>query len=385
MATADTPKNKSKAKPGGKTELQSGPPGGTFVGALSLASSGAGPLTSHIIGHTSTLKALVEAQTRQRLASTLLFVGPSGSGKKLCALALAQNLVCDNLSPAGIACGLCGPCLRIAKLQSESLMLISPEGSGIKIEQIRDILQFIHLQKLGRARIVIIDQAHLLNLQAGNALLKSLEEPPNGTYFILITPLAAAVLPTIRSRAQLVRFRPLGDSELGAVLGPEADPWVVRMAQGSVELAQQLSSDREDFLELEDALLQFLKTAATSFPGEQTARLKELMKERSAQSFVASMLQRFIADSLRAQGGAQVSGLRLWSELAELSKPVSPADLDRLASFALAMEGEMARNIERGLILENLAILWRRAVSGTVVPSTLVAKPVSNDHRSKAD
>ncbi|MEK7357797.1 MAG: DNA polymerase III subunit, partial [Bdellovibrionota bacterium] len=213
-------------------------------------------LLDRLQGHGSVLKPLIEAAARERLAPTLIFNGPSGVGKRLAALALAQSLVCEKSRDA--ACGECGGCLRIERGQSESLLVIEPDGAQIKIEQARDVLQFISLRALGRARVIVIDQAHLLGPQAANALLKSLEEPPSGTYFILVTPLASAILPTIRSRSQLVRFAPLDVKSLRAVLGANADEWVLRSARGSVETARRMMEDRAEFHEIETATRAYL-------------------------------------------------------------------------------------------------------------------------------
>jgi DNA polymerase-3 subunit delta' len=319
-------------------------------------------LIDKLVGHRETLAALLKAKERDRLAATLLFAGPAGVGKRLAAMSLAQTLVCESPEKNAIKpvpCGECGACLRIEKGQSESLLVVSPDGANIKIEQARDVLQWISLQKMGRARIVIFDQAHLMNPQTANALLKSLEEPPEGTYFILITPLAASMLATIRSRAQLVRFRPLSSEELTQVLGPGSDPWVIESAQGSVETAQRLMEDREEFLELEEAVLAFLQTAAAQFPAHEVSKLKELTKDRGAQSFVSGLIQSAIRDGLRIQAGLRPVRAGKWQNLTAAASGLSPRKLGSLAEIALSMEHEMARNIDRGLLLENFALAWR--------------------------
>lgn len=297
-------------------------------------------LTEQLKGHHDTLKPLIDAAANDRLASTLLFAGPSGIGKKLAAMALAQSLVCER-SKTG-ACGDCGSCLRIERGQSESLMVVEPAGAQIKIEQARDVLQFITLQKLGRSRIVIIDQAHLMGPQAANALLKSLEEPPSGTYFILVTSMAASVLATIRSRSQLVRFKPLSDVDLRAILGKEADAWVLASAQGSVEIAKRLLEERADYEELETATGAYINAAVQRFPGEEIAALKELMKERSTHGFVASLLQGVVRDALKGQSPA--------------FQNVPPRKLEVLAQRSLEFESDLARNVDRGLVLETFAV-----------------------------
>ena len=322
-----------------------------------------------LVGHKASLSALLRAEATDKLASTLLFVGPAGVGKKLAALALAQAMICENpeplnINPAG-ACGICPSCLRVEKEQSESLMLVQPDGASIKIEQARDMLQFLTLRKLGRARVIIIDQAHTLGPQGANALLKSLEEPPSGSHFILITAQPAVLLPTIRSRSQLVRFRQLDKVELKEVLtrlSVKPDEWLLESAQGSVDTALRLSESREDYQELEDAALKYLVRSRTSFPGEEITKLKELMKEKAAQTFFSSLVQNVLRDALRLQAGIKANGVRgsEWEDVARSVIHLTPRELAILADQSLQLESDMARNVDRSLVLENFAFSFKR-------------------------
>ena len=323
-------------------------------------------ILDRLVGHRERLAPLFRAHAKGRLASALLFSGPSGVGKRLAARALAQALVCERVSDEGEACGACGPCLRVEKSQSESLMELGPDGAALKIEQARDVLQFISLQKLGRARVVILDQAQLFNPQAANALLKSLEEPPSGTYFILITSAAGAILPTIRSRTQLVRFRPLSPAELAHVLGPEADAWVVESAQGSVEVAERLASSREEFQELESALATYVAAVASRFPIEEAARLKELTKDRAAQGFVATWIESLVRDALRVRAGLKPLGGGVWEKTSETWLGLKADRLSDIAEASFQLETDLARNIDRGLAFENFSLLLKSGRHGHV-------------------
>lgn len=313
-----------------------------------------------LIGHRETLAPLFEAQKTGKLASTLLFAGSSGIGKRLAALALAQALVCERQED-GRACGSCGSCLRLERGQSESLLVVAPDSTQIKIEQARDILQFLSLQKLGRARVVIIDQGHLLNQQAGNALLKSLEEPPEGTYFIVVTSLAAGVLATIRSRSQLVRFKPLSNEELRTLLGDEGDEWVIESAHGSIEAARHLLESREGFMEIEETAASYLRVASSRLPMTEISNLRDLMKDRSAQGFVATLIQGVLRNALRLQAGVAPATQSRFADLQESTAKFDPRSLRILADLSIEFEQDLARNVDRGLILENFAIQWRVA------------------------
>ncbi len=311
-----------------------------------------------LVGHRDRIEPLLMAHEKGRLASGLLFAGPSGVGKKFAARGLAQVLVCERGNPRE-ACGECGPCIRVEKGQSEDLLEIAPDGANIKVEQVRDIIQFISLQKLGRARVVIIDQAHLMGPQAANALLKSLEEPPPGTYFILVTASAGAMLATIRSRTQLVRFSSLEKEELAKILGPTADPWVLESAHGSVETAERLSASREEFEDLERAIVEYVTAAGNRLPIDEVAKLKTLTKDRSAQSFVTTWLVSLVRDALRVHAGLNPLSGPVWEQTGPTFLKLSTARLFELADAGLQLEADLAKNIDRGLAFENFAILLR--------------------------
>ncbi|MCB0384872.1 MAG: DNA polymerase III subunit [Bdellovibrionales bacterium] len=192
-------------------------------------------LFDQVIGHKKMVEQLLAAVDAGRLSHTLLLVGPSGIGKTMVAQGLAQALVCEETSQA---CGRCPSCIRIGKGESEALLHVAPDGSQIKMDQAQEILRFLNLQAWGKARVIIIEDAHLLNVQAANALLKSLEEPPEKTFFILTALNAYGVLPTIRSRSQVSRFAPLDREEVRSLGGVE--DWMVESCMGRLDVLAQL-------------------------------------------------------------------------------------------------------------------------------------------------
>jgi DNA polymerase III subunit delta' len=189
-----------------------------------------------IVGHKATIQKMLKLIELGRVPNCMLFVGPHGQGKKLVALGVAQALNCEKSSgKTKEACGECPSCLRMYAQQSEGLILLEPEKGQIKIEQARDVIQQLSLSVWGRSRVVIINDAHLLNPQAANALLKSIEEPPPNTYFILLSTSQENVLKTLRSRSQVVRFHSLSRAERakigGEIASEVADEELVESAQ----------------------------------------------------------------------------------------------------------------------------------------------------------
>lgn len=186
-------------------------------------------IKSRIQGHSEQIFKLENAIEQKRLPHAILLTGLESIGKKMVALALAQKLICESHT----ACGVCPACLRVAKQQSENLMVIEPSGQNIKIDQTREIFNFLSLANFGMNRVIIIDQAHLFNPQAANSILKVLEEPGENVYFILIAPEADSVLSTIRSRSQVIRFSPLTLAQMKSIKPGLAD-WIYQCSRGQM-------------------------------------------------------------------------------------------------------------------------------------------------------
>jgi len=175
-----------------------------------------------IEGHDEVAARFRHAITSGRLASSFLFVGPAGIGKRLFARRLAASLLCENRTPEELdACGVCPPCKMVeADAHPDIVQVERPEDKqGILLDQLvgdrahRGQEGFCHSINLkpysGRRKIGIIDDADTLNPECANALLKTLEEPPAKSVLILIGTSPSAQLPTIRSRVQTIRFKEL--------------------------------------------------------------------------------------------------------------------------------------------------------------------------------
>ena len=171
---------------------------------------------------------------------SLILIGPSGVGKRRSAKALFQLLHCSSqgaesvedtlfggpaepatdAAPLSEPCGTCVSCRKIAQGKHADLIEISPRGETIAVDDLREMKKMLFFAPLeGRFRFVIIDEAHRLNTSSANTLLKTLEEPPAHTRFILITHERGLLLPTIVSRSQFVHFSPLDETTLKELLG----------------------------------------------------------------------------------------------------------------------------------------------------------------------
>ena len=172
-----------------------------------------------LTGHRRLLELTARAALRGSLPPSLIFAGPEGVGKRLAAIALAQFVNCP--APAVLdACGVCASCSRIARGVHPDVLLIKPGETGsIRIEQVRDAIDRSAYRPFeGKRRVVIVDDADAMVPEAQNAMLKTLEEPPAGSTFVLVTARPDVLLPTVRSRCQRLRFGMLAPSEIAAVL-----------------------------------------------------------------------------------------------------------------------------------------------------------------------
>lgn len=237
-------------------------------------------LLSTVKAQPTAVETLRRALAAGRVHHAYLFDGPDGVGKERTAFGLAQALVCERRAEgASEACGECRACMRAVPRQGDSRPLHpdivvlerglydpvtigrkSPETQDISIDQVRTLVlaraAFAPLE--GRAKVFLVRRAEELSISAANALLKTLEEPGARTHFMLLSATADALLPTIRSRTQRVRFGALPDAvvaELLVATGMEralADE-TARLSGGSMATALALgdpeaSARREEFV-----------------------------------------------------------------------------------------------------------------------------------------
>jgi DNA polymerase-3 subunit delta' len=213
-----------------------------------------------ILGQDTVFKQFEQTLAKGRLASSYLFVGPPGVGKRSTAMAIGRALLCNSRQEGQLrACGVCPACIQVEKLSHADLEIVNkpPDQSAIPVKsligppenRLREGLCYnLSLKPFhGGRKVAIIDDADYLNTEGANCLLKTLEEPPPHSLLILIGTSAQRQLPTIRSRCQLIRFRPLDRTALtrliidqGFAAPPEAEQ-LARLAEGSLQRAKELS------------------------------------------------------------------------------------------------------------------------------------------------
>lgn len=175
-------------------------------------------MQNKIIGHHNIIAQLQNAVTSERVAGAYLFSGEQGIGKETVAFYFANLILCENSTDV-TPCGECRACRKIKNGNHPDLRIVRPDGAQIKIDQMRNIQQQIVYQPLeGPRKIYIIANAEKMNDSAANSLLKTLEEPPAASTIILLTENLKTILPTIRSRCQILPFHPMPTDELTKAL-----------------------------------------------------------------------------------------------------------------------------------------------------------------------
>jgi len=364
-------------------------------GAAATTTPGGSFLTR---GHDAATRAVARAVHTERPPHALLLVGPRGVGKTTLALDLAAGLLCLAGDPAVRPCRACAACRKVDADNHADLHLVAPEGAGeqIRIGQVQQLTTELSLTAMeGRFRVAVIIAAHRLNLDAQNALLKTLEEPGPATCLVLCADDAAPLLPTVLSRSARLRLAPLPVEDLTARLVEDgrAQPAQARAlaiaSGGRPGLALRLASEPEavlararisrTLLDLAGADRRARLSAATdlitdaaavdaALRGEiaPTAKRLQPVERRRAIHLIIEVWRDLGRDlAVAAHGSAE--GVRDRDQLDELLATGSRIDvvalhrfLDRLDRLTVAIEGYASPE----LTLDALLLTWPRTDIG---------------------
>lgn len=307
-------------------------------------------ILNSIVGHNKIINKLTNAYKNNKLSHNLLFVGPKAIGKKKLALGLMQFISCEKNS---LSCGKCPQCIRISNQKSEDLLIIKPEGHQIKIEQSKQINNFLNLKSLNKSRGIIIDEAQTMNQNAANAILKILEEPPPNTYFFLITSNESAILPTIKSRSQFIRFGHLQPNDI-IKINPVSE-WVAKSCLGSLEYIEQF--DNENFIEIRNKTIEFLEMVINNKKIESYSLIKPYLNEQNSTNFIIRTLITLIRDAILVQLKSNEIIInndqkKILEKLSQLSK----INLIKIIQNILNIEKGLQQNFDKNLLFEDLSI-----------------------------
>jgi DNA polymerase III subunit delta' len=348
---------------------------------------------SAILGHERLTAAFRDIVARHRLAHAYLFVGPAGIGKRMFAKELAKALLCEAAGsplplgegrklpspPAPLpggegrsleACDQCESCLLVDAGTHPDLFQVSrpEEKNEMPVEVMTDLCHnFGFKTARGHGKIAIVDDADDFNDESANCFLKTLEEPPPGSTFILIGTSLDRQLPTIKSRCQMVRFAPLSEPHVRQLLqkqGVEDATMLdrlVRLSAGS--LGQALALKDETLWTARSELVNGLvqpKIDSVALGAKFVEIAEQAGKEAALQRRRATQMLRLLietfSDALRLQAGAaprsaQSAELPLLERLAQRA---GPDKIQAVLERCLETEAQVGRYIQLSLVLEGL-------------------------------
>jgi len=341
---------------------------------------------SDIFGQDDAIAWLRRAVEADRLPHGLVFAGPTGVGKATTARALAAGFLCEQPTGAD-ACGRCESCRVLEADNHSDFHTIVKEhiryhdkggkskGITLSIQVVRPELIEPASRKavMGRGKVFVIEQADLMNDDAQNAMLKTLEEPAGRTLIILLTDQPGALLPTVRSRCQLVQFAPLDESlvrrelekrkidkttaaDAAALSGGSLGLALHWIEDGVVDAARELTAQIDDLVRgnAPDNLPQWLDAAAKAYAEKQLERDELSSKDQATREGLTLYLH--------------VAATRFRKRLAETS---DSDDLDRACTAIDAIvraEEYLNANVNVALTLQQLAVTLERTLAASSAP-----------------
>ena len=301
----------------------------------------------------------------------LLFSGIDGIGKKKTALAFTMAINCQTMpirpsreTECSEPCGACRPCKKIVAGQHPDVLVLEPEKSRIKISAIRDLARALTVKPYeARQRVVIIDQAHAMNPQAGNALLKLLEEPPAKTILILIAVNTFSLLPTIVSRCQQVRFKPIPEPVLVEYLRQKGIPFdtaeiLGKLANGSYAKANDLAET--DWLSRREWIIRTIERLGGDRGAVLSMAFSEaLAKDRDSIVAVLELMKSWFRDmAVVKRGSENVINKDLLSRIRQAAQHCSTmtvlSNIDRLETAHKKIEANANIRLTMDVALMNL-------------------------------
>ncbi len=314
-------------------------------------------LNFEFFGNSGVVARLDQKLRSGRLPHAMAFAGPEGVGKRTCALRIAQALNC--VRGDGVACGSCPQCSKIAAHTHPDVFVVELEDDArqIKIEQVRRLRSRLELQPMeGAATVFLIDPASRMGPGAANALLKALEEAPEGTYIVLIATNIYELPITIRSRCQVYRFAPLTLAQIRQA-GVE-DELLARWCQGSIGRA--LAHDVDDLRTRRDAALAFLTVAVSATPDDVAGLLAasgELSRSKEDYSNHIRLLGVLISDLIHVQAGTdRVVNIDIETQLRDIANRMDLERLIQIADVLRFIESNMKSYLNRQMMTDVLAL-----------------------------
>ena len=306
------------------------------------------------------------------LPQSSIFAGPEGVGKKTLALLLAALANCKGKIPGqDDICGKCSSCIKALSGNHPDIYVYSSAssdgtpGTSIKIEDMRNLRKEAHYRPFeGLLRFFIIDEAEKMTEEAANCILKVLEEPPPTTRIILVTAYPGTLLPTIQSRCQAFRFRPLPAESIVRLLksNTDLDQLELRAAFAGGSFGKALNLDVEEIRGKRDSVLGLLtvflkeKSFTSVFNSCQEESLRKILRNRISVEELLQLLTTLCHDiySIETESSDRIVNQDCMEQLENLSKQLSLDSLQKILYHVRQAESDLARNVSPQICFETM-------------------------------
>ncbi|RMF49766.1 MAG: DNA polymerase III subunit delta' [Anaerolineae bacterium] len=315
-----------------------------------------------ILGHTWAVRLLQNHIQAGRTRHAYLFTGPRGVGRRTLALRVAQALNCVAPPAPGAFCGQCRPCTRLAQMQHPDLFVVqsAAPGNTLKVEQVRNLQQRLALAPYeARYKIALLLRFEEAHPSAANALLKTLEEPPENVVLLLTASDPESLLPTIVSRCEVVRLRPLPLHEVSEGLRTH---W--GLPSEEARLLAHLSAGRPGYalqLHRDATLMQerrkHIETLLDLLPARRVERFsaaEKLSKDRAALPSVLQTWLTFWRDLMLRASGARIpiGNLDYEAQIAHLGEQLTFEEAGQCTAALQRTLTRLQKNVNYRLALE---------------------------------
>lgn len=321
---------------------------------------------------------------RRRLAHAYILAGPEGVDKEATALDLAMLILCDTprLGDISEPCCICQNCKKASRGVHPDIIILRPDGASIKVDQIRDLQRMISLAPLeAKRRVSILINAHKMNNEASNALLKTLEEPPDHNHLFLTTTSVEGLAPTVISRCQILRCDVLRPEDIAKLIKKNGLPcpedaisFISNMAQGSIMQAKNLLE--QGILDIRNLIFDFATkdgpdaiplffnlTRRFSQDLETTILVLQIIRSITRDLILLLEVQHKTEKKPTADGYPYVPYLINHDKLQSLctiKNKINKEGIEQYKSLLENAEKMTERNVNRELIIEAALSFWTR-------------------------
>jgi DNA polymerase-3 subunit delta' len=334
----------------------------------------AGPATTNnwgLIGHEWAVDMLKQQLAHDSLRHAYLFSGPPGLGRRTLALRLTQALNCPTPASPGVPCGTCRTCRQIDAMQYPDMTIVQSEKEGgtLKVEQVREVRQQLVLTPYqGVSRVALFLRFQEANASASNALLKTLEEAPPHAILLLTADSSEQLLPTITSRCETLRLRPLPVERVEAALkergaGSDQARLLAHLSGGRPGAAFRMMDDasalefRQGRLDDLQRLLSASRVEKFSFAEKLTSRKKEAEERFRDTLYIWLAYWRDVLVSA-AGSSAPLVNVDRSGEIEALAKRVGLAEARRTVTGMETAIEQLEKNVNARLLAEVTLLDW---------------------------